>query len=187
MKKNLLLFCAICFGFILSNAQETRYGLRIGANISSISLDSPNDIADGLEDGRFGVAVGFFAEYYLSEKVGLQPELQFSTQGNKNEALRVNYLQLPVVFKYNFTETFNIQLGPQAGLKIWEWEDKQDFEADFNTFDFAVVAGLGVNITDNFFADVRYAYGLTDVFEDVPGIELEGNNGNIQIAVGYRL
>ncbi|MDY8135770.1 porin family protein [Aquimarina sp. 2201CG5-10] len=181
--KKALLFAIICLiaGLINTQAQEARYGIRAGINISSISSD---DIPEDLEDNRIGVVVGFLAEFALTEKLGIQPELQYSSQGNKDDNLRVNYLQLPVVLKYNFTDIFNVQLGPQAGIKIWEYENNENY----NTFDFAVVGGIGVNITDNFFVDARYALGLSNVFDD-EGLptSIDGNSRNIQISVGYRL
>jgi len=134
------------------------------------------------------VVVGFLADFALTEKLRLQPELQYSGQGNKNKDLRINYLQIPVVLKYNITNLFNVQLGPQAGIKIWEWEDNQSGITDFSTFDFAVVAGVGVNVTDNFFVDLRYAQGLSNVFDEdgsAPGVD--GTSTNIQLSVGYRL
>ncbi len=167
------------------NAQENSYGVRLGANLSSISSD---DIADDLEDSRFGIAVGFLAEFPVTEKVSIQPEFQYSAQGNDDESLRVDYLQLPVFLKYNFSEKFNIHIGPQVGLKIWEWEQDGVLEADFNTFDFAAVAGVGVNLTENFFADLRYGFGLSNIIDDenIPG-DFEGNSRNIQLSFGYKL
>ncbi len=185
MNKNLLFISIFLIGISVTSAQESRYGIRIGANLSSISSD---DIPDNLDDSRIGVVVGFFADYALTQKLRLQPELQFSGQGNKDEVVRVNYLQLPILLKYDIKNWINIHIGPQVGLKIWEWEDNTDFETNFNTFDFAGVLGLGVNITNNFFVDLRYALGLSNVLDDEgASISLDGKNRNIQLSIGYRL
>ncbi|WP_378175035.1 porin family protein [Aquimarina sp. SS2-1] len=185
MNKNLLLVFVLFIGTITMTSQESKYGVRIGANLSSISSD---DITGDFDKSRIGVVVGFLADFALTEKLRLQPEFQYSGQGNKDKDFRVNYLQLPILLKYNITDLFNVQLGPQAGIKIWEWEDNQEDIADFGTFDFAGVAGIGVNITDNFFVDLRYAFGLTNVFdEDGSAIKIDGSSRNIQLSVGYRL
>ncbi len=186
MKKNLLrVTFLLSFVTIISQAQEASYGIRLGANLSSISSD---DITDDLEDSRFGIAVGFLAEFPVNEKVSIQPEFQYSAQGNDDKSLRVDYLQLPVFLKYNFTDRFNIHIGPQVGLKIWEWEQDGVIEADFNTLDFAAVAGIGVNLTENFFADLRYGFGLSNILDDenIPD-GFEGNSRNIQLSFGYKL
>ncbi len=185
MNKTLLLVFTLLIGTLTITSQESRYGIRIGANVSSINSD---DITGDLDQSRIGVVVGFLADFALTEKLRLQPEFQYSGQGNKDKDLRVNYLQLPILLKYNITDLFNVQLGPQAGVKIWEWEDNQDDTFDFGTFDFAGVAGIGLNITDNFFVDLRYAIGLSNVFdEDGSSFRFDGNNTNIQLSVGYRL
>ncbi len=186
MKKTLL--CAtilLLIGTLDAFAQENSYGVRLGANLSSISSD---DIPENLEDSRFGIVVGFLAEFPVTEKISIQPEFQYSSQGNDDEALRVDYLQVPILFKYNISYKFNVHIGPQVGLKIWEWEDNTALETNFNTFDFAAVAGIGVNLTENFFADLRYSFGLSNIIddEDIPG-GADGNNRNIQLSFGYKL
>ncbi len=186
MKKTLLCVASILIlGTLHSFAQENSYGIRIGANLSSISSD---DIPENLDDSRFGIVVGFLAEYSITEKWSVQPEFQYSSKGNDDETLRVDYLQLPVFIKYHITDMINIHIGPQVGLKIWEWEDNTALETNFNTFDFAAVAGIGVSITENFFADLRYGYGLSNIIDDegIPG-GIDANSTNIQLSVGYKL
>ncbi|MGY3793052.1 porin family protein [uncultured Aquimarina sp.] len=184
MNKKILLIFVLLITCITINAQESKYGIRIGANLSSISSDN---ITGDLDQSRIGVVVGFLADYRLTNKLRIQPELQYSGQGNKDRDLRVNYLQLPILLKYNITDVFNVQLGPQAGIKIWEWEDNQADTTDFGTFDFAGVIGVGANITDNFFVDLRYALGLANVFDEDAGLNIDGTSRNIQLSVGYRL
>ncbi len=196
MKNNLLSTLLLLFLTIITiNAQsiEPRYGFRFGVNYSNILSDNFDILAIGLgiseteaEESRFGAAVGFFAEYGVSDLISIQPELQYSTQGNLNKEFRLNYLQLPVLLKLNITEMFNIHLGPQLGLKAWEWERNEVY----NTFDLSALGGLGINVTDNFFADLRYSYGFTNIFEEVKedsAIQLEGNNAYMQFTIGYRL
>ncbi len=186
MKKHLPWFTLfLLFGIFNFNAQESSYGVRIGANLSSISSD---DIPENLEDSRFGFVVGFLAEFPITEKISIQPEFQYSSQGNDDETLRVDYLQLPIFLKYNFKDRFNVHIGPQAGLKIWEWEDNTVLETNFNTFDFAAVAGVGVNLTENFFADLRYAFGISNIIDDegIPG-GIDASSRNIQLSFGYKL
>jgi len=181
-KATITIIVLLCFVFVnRSYAQENSYGIRIGLNISSISSD---DITEDFDAGRLGMVVGFLAEYPLSEKISIQPEFQYSSVGNEDDALQVDYLQLPVFLKLNITEMFNVHLGPQVGLKIWEWEDNAGIDADFETFNFEGVGGIGVNITENFFADLRYGFGFYDIIETDM---LEGTTSNIQLSVGYRL
>lgn len=173
------------FSVLSSHAQESTFGVRLGANLSSISSD---DIPEDLEDSRFGIVVGFLMEYPITEKWSVQPEFQYSSLGNDDESLRVDFLQLPIFVKYNFSDLFNVHLGPQVGLKIWEWEDNSTTETNFNTFNLTAVAGVGVNITENFFADLRYGFGISNIIDDkdIPG-GADGTTRNIQLSFGYKL
>ncbi|WP_025663742.1 porin family protein [Aquimarina megaterium] len=186
MKKTVL-FAVVLLMFVVlkSQAQEIAYGIRLGANLSSISSD---DIPENLKDSRFGIVAGFLAEIPINQKWSAQPEFQYSSLGNDDESLRVDYLQLPIVLKYNFSELFNVHVGPQVGLKIWEWEDNSAGETNFNTFNLSAVAGVGVRITENFFADLRYGFGVSNIIddEDIPG-GAKGSNRNIQLSFGYKL
>ncbi|WP_108868427.1 porin family protein [Aquimarina aquimarini] len=182
-----ILYTTIFLMFVTFNseAQEASYGVRIGANLSSISSD---DIPENLEDSRLGIVAGFLAEFPITEKWSFQPEFQYSAIGNDDESLRVDYLQVPVFIKYNISDRFNVHIGPQAGIKIWEWEDNTSTETNFNTFNLAAVAGIGVNITENFFADLRYGFGISNMIDDsnIPG-GAKGNTRNIQLSLGYKL
>lgn len=186
MKKNLFLVTVFLFiTSITCYAQGYSSGFRIGANISSITSD---DIPDNLKDHRIGLMVGFFTEFYIDDYWSFQPELQYSSLGNKEEALQIDYIQIPLFIKRNLSQTFNVQIGPQIGLKIWEWEDNVGVERNFNTFNFTAVAGLGMNISANFFADVRYGFGFSDILDESQSApNARGSTRNIQLSVGYRL
>ena len=173
--------------------REPRFGFRIGANYSTIISDDFELIAagtgtstSGAEEYRIGATAGFFAEYPLTDLLSIQPEIQYSTQGNLNQELRLNYIQLPVLLKFNLSDVVNFHIGPQGGFKVWEWE-RNDV---YSNFEFSALAGLGINITDNFFTDLRYSYGFTNIFDDAGEFgdqELKGVNSYFQLTLGYRM
>lgn len=180
MNKNILFAIIVLFALNSMRGQDAKYGFRLALNISNLNADLPEDF----EDGRVGVAAGFLAEFPIHNKWSLQPEIQYSAQGNQNDQLRTDYLNVPVFLKYHFSDIINVYFGPQAGIKIWEWEDNENYK----TFDFAAVGGIGFDITENFFADIRYAYGLVNVFEENGLLgNFDANSTNIQIGVGYKL
>lgn len=186
MKKHLLYGLVLFAAMFTSFGQSSRFGIKIGANYSTINSDTLDEL--GLDESRIGALVGFFADYEINSRFRIQPELQYSAQGNKEKEVRINYLQLPVALKYEISDVFNIHIGPQAGLKIWEWEDNSDSEADFAPIDFSGFGGIGVQITENFFAEARYVIGFSNVFDDPDDLlDLDGNNTVIQFALGYRL
>ncbi|MBC8754718.1 PorT family protein [Kordia sp. YSTF-M3] len=160
---------------------ETRYGFKVGINISNYSGTNLDDIADGLNDARIGTVVGFFADIHLVNKLRFQPEFLYSAQGSKEKELRADYLQIPLMLKLELTNALNIQVGPQVGVKVHEFED------NFKNFDFAVNGGFGLEILENVSIEARYSLGLADMFDEERAPNIEGKNAVIQVGVTYRL
>jgi hypothetical protein len=160
---------------------ETRYGFKAGINISNYSATNLDDIEEGLNDSRIAAVFGFFVDMHLAGKLRFQPELLYSAQGAKEEALRADYLQIPLMLKLELTNFLNLQVGPQFGVKIHEFEDS------FKNFDFAVNAGFGVEVLENVSIEARYSLGLADMFDEDRAPNLEGKNAVIQIGLTYRL
>lgn len=172
MKKLLLLFALMISAYGFSQ----QYGMRVGYNISNLDFDPDARFSN---THRNGFAIGFFAEYDLSKKVHIAPELQYSAEGAKEKQLRVNYIQLPVLFKFSIGDAFKIGAGPQAGFKIHDYND------GFKNFAFSGVAGLEYMFIDQFFVDARVSYGFTDVLDANPFNEAK--NFNIQFGVGVKI
>src|SRR3970282_628167 len=80
MKKNILsTLLVLAFGF--TYAQKAQFGLKGGLNSSNFIGDT-----EGMDfKPRIGFNVGAFAAIELSEKITLQPEILFSTQGAEAE------------------------------------------------------------------------------------------------------
>ncbi|HIC32806.1 porin family protein [Mesoflavibacter sp. CH_XMU1404-2] len=176
MKKTILfltLILASFYGF----SQNSVYGVRAGVNISDLDFEDQFD--DTPHTHRNGFMIGFFGEYKLSNLIDIAPEIQFSAEGSKEEELRINYIQLPVLFKFNLSNDFALAVGPQASLKAHEYDD------GVKNFTFSGVAGIDYMITDEFFLDFRYKYGLQNLIDDEQGIEIKGNTMQIGFGVKF--
>jgi opacity protein-like surface antigen len=174
MKKTILLFVLLCVSFY-GFSQDAKYGVRTGYNISNLDFDGA-PINENKH--RNGFMIGFFGEYFLSKTIALAPELQFSAEGAKREAFKLDYIQLPVMFKFRISERFALAAGPQAGVKVHKTED------GIKNFAYSGVAGVEIKISHQFFADARYTYGFTNIFEDY--IPAEAINTNIQLGFGFK-
>ena len=70
---------------------------------------------------RNNVAFGGFVEFIPKESYSILTELQYSAEGGGNdESLRVTYIQLPILFKFNLGTNFSIGAGPQVRIKNLE-------------------------------------------------------------------
>ncbi len=203
-RKTLFILMGLLFvGVSLQAQEENRYGFRIGANYSELEFDDGVSglIVDKDKDARIGFMAGFFAQYFLSEKWSIQPELQYSAQGERTKVtgvntgvqgassedrLKVNVLQLPVFLNLHFKKLV-LSVGPQAGIRIWEWERQDNYE----TFQFSVTGGVGYEITDNISVNARAAYGISDAIDAtrIEGSNFSGTAKNhyVQLSLAYRM
>ncbi|WP_281232069.1 porin family protein [Flavobacterium gelatinilyticum] len=201
MKKIMLTAVAV-MAFAFSNAQETRFGVKAGANLSNFSGD--------VEDAKslIGFQVGGFAEFKLSDKFAIQPELLFSTQGAKSEEsefgysseykTHLSYINVPVMAKYYIVEKFSVEAGPQIGFLVsakekWETsgpgvsesgdEDAKDF---YESINFGVNFGAGYDFTENLSVGLRYNLGLSNIAKTEDGADFKINNNVFSLSVGYK-
>ena len=190
MKKTILLLTFVLASFY-GFSQDALYGVRAGYNISNLDFDP--EVPTGVENAhRNGFFIGFFGEYSLSKSFSFAPEVQFSAEGAKDDnvlipsinqqerfSLRINYIQVPLYFKYKIGQSLSIGVGPQASLKGHSYED------GLQNLGFSALGGLEYMISDEFFIDFRYSYGLTNVIDD-NAIGLEAKNTNMQIGLGVK-
>ncbi|KRD07297.1 hypothetical protein ASE21_17525 [Flavobacterium sp. Root901] len=163
MKKVILTTIAIlAFGF--ANAQQTRFGVKGGLNITNFSGDNDSNALVGFQ-------LGGFAEIKVIERLSIQPELLFSTQGakfdrngsNNDLDLKLNYINIPVLAKFYITKQFTVEAGPQIGFLVSAKSDGDDVKDFYKSTDLGFNFGAGYNFTDNFSVGLRYTVGLSNV------------------------
>ncbi|WAC02846.1 outer membrane beta-barrel protein [Lacinutrix neustonica] len=124
------------------------------------------------------MAIGFFVESRIAENLSFAPEIQFSAEGAKEEFLRIDYIQLPLLLKYEFAKFLVIGVGPQLSVKGHDYEDEKKNLA------FSGIGALEYYLSDHLFIDFRYTYGVTNIYDDKTN--LDAKNTNIQIGFGVK-
>ena len=211
--KLLYLIISLLIAFTYNvNAQDHKYGFRMGLNYSDIDFEDDSIVPGGGSEARYGFMAGFFAIFSLSETISIQPEIQYSAQGEKfastsdssgiigqysEDPLKINLLQVPILINYTFADKFTISAGPQVGFRIWEWERADDYE----TVQFSAIGGVGYNITDNWTVNLRASYGITNAIDadntgtfevqnpelSEPVFKAKGVNHFVQLSLAYSL
>ncbi|WP_069131909.1 porin family protein [Rhodohalobacter halophilus] len=163
-----------------ANAQDAvKTGAKGGLNFATMS--------DGY-DSRTGFVVGGFAKFGIPDSpLSIQPEIMYSQQGGKvdNNEVRIDYLQIPVLFKFamnqNTTVEPNLFAGPYAGLRLLAEQDggtgglfggSTNIESQTEQVDYGLSFGGGVDIevgNSIFTMDARYNFGLANAFTDRDG------------------
>lgn len=187
MKKVILTVAAV-FAFGFANAQETKFGVKAGLNMSNFTGDVEENSA------KIGFQVGGFAEIKVSDKFAIQPELLYSLQGAKFDFdgtdvnYNVSYVNIPVMAKFFASEKFSLEAGPQLGIlasaKATDGEESIDIKDEFESIDFSFNFGAGYDISENINLGLRYTLGLSNIAKDSE--ELKINNSNIALAIGYK-
>lgn len=193
----ILLVIGVCFNGYSQEEEDddeytnTKYGVRAAFNLSSLKFGKLKIFEN---KNRIGGAFGFFADVEMSEKFLFSPELQFSAAGATEDKLQIDYISVPLLFKYKIKDAFAFVIGPVPSVKVnryFDSFDKQDSysakklnKKDYNYFSFAASAGFEVRFLDPFFIDIRYYYGFTDIFTNEN--ELTATNSIIQAGVGLK-
>lgn len=163
----------------------TYYGFRVGLNASNISSDSKfldgNKMATGL---NLGFAIGTSLSY--SSPIFLESGLYYTEKGGKSEkgldkfTYDLNYLEVPIVFKYRYFVDRDCSIDPFLGgyLALGVGGEIKDYAArasygsfsdtyleHFKRFDAGIKVGCGMT-ANIFYGEISYDIGLADVGSD---------------------
>ena len=199
MKRNIL--CVLLFFFtLLCSAQEFDVGVKGG--LSYVNLRGTTSDVSTFK-GKWGVYVEvlFSRQGARWEREGLLPNGELY-----KASLNTDYVNVPILSGIKLHEKFSLQVGAQFGFLIVKPEIGSEEPIFYNganfldkgiyrTFDFAVIVGCKVHITEDLAAELRYVNSLTNLFDkEHPALNTtEFGNTNVfrhsylSIGVEYRL
>ena len=174
MKKILLAVFILTLLSFDARAQELHLGAKLGLNLSTITGDFTES-----NDPRLAYHFGVFTNIKISDKFSINPELLYLSIGNTyninldnfqsfdnptvnlnstlRSAERANFLAVPIIFRFDFTNRFGLDFGPQVGFllntvsKVKETPDNIDaFDQKFSgNFKPDYGANLGFTVSPN--------------------------------------
>jgi hypothetical protein len=175
MIKKICFVIMLLFAIDSGHSQQIDLGPKLGANFATLG-----DIEEF--DNEIGFVGGFFLTLDFN-KFYLQTELLYSQQGGSFDVFEfdLDYINVPVLIKFDIIGSLNFQFGPQFGFLI---EDNipdsivDSFETD--TFDLSGVGGLGINLPLNLRADARYIFDLSNDFKTA-----DFDSGYYMLTIGF--
>ena len=215
MKKLIYSLSLVAFLAVGNVAQaQVRFdlGLKGGLNFSNLNSVSSSSVQTSYSN-RTGYHFGAYAMFKFT-KVGIQPEILFSKQGqsftvnSQNYESSFDYIAIPVMVKLYLAGGLNLQVGPQFGFlssakgDIINVSSKnvsatgQDLSAFVKSSDVSLAVGAGFDLPFGLNITARYNIGLSDVNKytgttnQVTVSSLgtsEAKSQVLQISVGYRL
>lgn len=178
MKNVRILLLGLAFVALSVQAQQTKFGIRGGAALSSLDFDNSVEFDN---DSRVGAYLGGFADLGISDSFSIMVEAQYAAEGAKEKPFRLSLIQLPVQLRYAISPKVTLGAGPQFSFIAWDTQDV------FNQYAFSAVGSLEFLITDMFFVDFRYNLGITDVLDNSFMSDNEARNSSVQVGIGIKI
>ncbi|MGJ8593093.1 MAG: porin family protein [Aquaticitalea sp.] len=186
MKHLFLAFALLVSCVIYAQKQSTV--IKAGVNSSQLNSESKTF------SSRISFHAGLGIENRLSDQLSLAPEVLFSSQGAKvengtNRELRLNYINLPIMFKYYPSGGFFLEAGPQAGILVSARQSAESsYDSDIINIkgqDYGFNLGLGYRTESLIGINARYYFGLRDINDYEYGEKT--TNGVFQVSLSFYL
>lgn len=184
-----LILSGILMLFILMTGYECtaqgKVGIRAGV-ISSKQEVQNGDITENYES-KLGADIAFVSDFPIG-LISISPEFHWLQKGSKVEDISgtvgeisrtFNYFEIPLLVKLNLGKPIGFFLfaGPSVGYLL-NGTDKDmdgqtnDIDLDFyNRAEFGAHVGGGIGLGP-IKIDLRYIFGLTDIFDDSNDIQI---------------
>ena len=167
---------------------QVKFGLKWGLTVSEMLAGSQQTATVSsipmsiINYPRTNINAGIFFDVPLAGKLHLQPELVYNNQGSvtkpaynytisATEVYKFNYLNLPLLFKWQLPRYFYAATGPQFGLLLDAKIDESligknttyHTKQQYKPLDFAWTLAAGYLSPVNLGIDVRYNLGFSDI------------------------
>jgi len=182
----LLFFLMIGSQFLLAQA---KVGIRAGV-VSSKQEVQEGDITEEYAS-KLGADIAFVADFPIGI-LSISPEFHWLQKGGKLEDLNgtvgevsrtFNYLEIPLLVKLNFGDKigFFLLAGPSVGYMLNGTDKDMDGSTTDIDLDFYKRAEFGAHVGGGIALgpikiDVRYIFGLTDIFDDKQDIQITNSS-----------
>ena len=156
-----------------TESRNTGFGIKGGYNLASIQGTGASLFTnrDNLKDFHGGV----YGQFGFNNFASLMVELLYSRKGYRTDYLgtatrdtRLDYLELPLLFVGNITETLSFHFGPQVSLLTNVRDGGTTLsigDNGYNSFDYGGIAGAEARIGVAKLG-ARYDWSLGKVYKD---------------------
>ncbi|MBN1151481.1 PorT family protein [candidate division WOR-3 bacterium] len=175
------------------------FGVKAGLALANGYGEDIPDSMSGWKPGFYG---GAYANYGFTPMMAVQGELLFTQKGvkydedNYSGSSTLNYINIPILLRFNVPNlVFGLSFlgGVDMGINVgatWESEangvsSSGDIET-INTFDLGAAIGAEA-CYQQFLFELRYVHGLTNVNEEVNGVQPDAKNMCICAGIGYQI
>jgi hypothetical protein len=172
--------------FNLSFSQKFKAGIIAGFTTSQVSGDQLAGF------NKSGFEFGGLVSAPISEKFDLSFQIAFIQKGSKKQnnaaqgdytyyRMSLNYIEVPVLLRYNFSKKFQFEAGPTFGKLISSKEEDEHGEIppvnEFNNFELGFMLGMNYMLFDNFYLNLEGSNSILPIREsDIEGARDQFNS-----------
>lgn len=152
-----------------TTSRNTGFGIKGGYNYTNVYGDGSKSFD---LKGYNGYHAGVYGQIGFNEFASVQLELLYVRKGFDNNTVatgnrRLDYLELPVLFVGNVTETLSFHIGPEISLLTKVRENGVNVaiaDRGYNTVDYGAVAGVEARVGPAR-VGARYDLGFGKVYD----------------------
>jgi len=200
MKK--LLLSAVCaLSVFAASAQDWYVGPQASLNLTG--LTHPSEYSTST---KVGYAFGAFGGYEFNKLIGIEAQINYSSQGQKvsymydggtgfDGTVKLNYITVPIMAKFHVVKGLNLMVGPQFGFNTRakakgdyynELEDpvnkNVDIKDNVRGFDFGFIVGAAYQFDFGLRAGISYYGGMVNATKS----DMASKNKVFAITVGWK-
>ncbi len=195
----------VCSLFLYSNlAVHSQLNFSAGLETGLSSTQVSGDGLSGFD--KFGLSAGPFVRATWSETSSARFSILYLNKGSRKNAnpkindfrtyvLRLNYIEVPILYNYTYQEKFRGEAGIAIGTLISSNQLDNDLEfgfvRPFNSTEYSLIVGLNYLFSEDLFLNLRYSNSIIPV----RGAPSSGNtfsfyesgqfNSVLQFMIGY--
>lgn len=171
-----------------SYGQKFKGGIHAGVAASQISGDNLSGF------NKAGIYAGLFTNIHFTPKSALQIEMNYIQKGSRKNPkpskndytaykLNLQYVEMPVLYKWLFSKRFSIEIGPALGVLLKTTNVEKDESGllanreAFSRFDLSGILGFTFNINEHFKANFRGENSILPVRKHSGGVTYRLNRG----------
>ena len=167
--------------FINYASGQIKFGAKAGLNFSNA-----RNIGSTENKNKFGINAGLLGKLYIRKRFLIQLESLYSIKGykfpktalNGSGFLQFNYISVPLLVGFKFTDKFAALLGPEFNFLTRAKSKFNNTDHDvtkiYRKFDLGIDLGVAYNLNAKLGIELRYFYG----FEDLADVTITDSMGN---------
>jgi hypothetical protein len=179
------------FLFVLLVQMGFSQSFKAGFHFGMTATQVTGDTYSGYK--KLGIFAGISVNHPIDEKSSLQMEMNYIQKGSRRNVdslstdpsylMRLQYLEIPILYKKSFRKNFGYEFGISFGylIKAAEYDDTYlisiNYRLPFKKYEVAGIAGINYKINEKWRFSFRYSYSILSIRPQVDGYSRFMNGG----------